>query len=166
MVTAEFKQRLMDLQANMLNFAYMLTSNRDDAHDLLQDTTLKVLDNADKFVDNANFKGWVFTIMRNLFINRYRRSVHEATLVDTTDQRLNIAAESATSATPEGTFSVVEITTAINEFPEKFRVPFSMHIAGYKYHEIAAQTGLPIGTVKSRIFTARTQLQIRFADYR
>lgn len=166
MVTAEFKQRLMDLQANMLNFAYMLTSNRDDAHDLLQDTTLKALDNADKFVDNANFKGWVFTIMRNLFINRYRRSAYEATLVDSTDQRLNVAVESAGAASPEGTFSVVEITNAINEFPEKFRIPFSMHIAGYKYHEIADQTGLPIGTVKSRIFTARTQLQTRFADYR
>lgn len=166
MVTAEFKQRLMDLQANMLNFAYMLTSNRDDAHDLLQDTTLKALDNADKYVDNANFKGWVFTIMRNLFINRYRRSAYEATLIDSTDQRLSIAVESSSAASPEGTFSVVEITNAINEFPEKFRVPFSMHIAGYKYHEIADQTGLPIGTVKSRIFTARTQLQIRFADYR
>lgn len=166
MVTAEFKQRLMDLQANMLNFAYMLTSNRDDAHDLLQDTTLKALDNADKYVDNANFKGWVFTIMRNLFINRYRRSAYEATLVDSTDQRLNIAGENSSAASPEGTFSVVEITNAINEFPKKFRVPFSMHIAGYKYHEIADHTGLPIGTVKSRIFTARTQLQIRFVSVR
>lgn len=166
MVIAEFNQRLMDLQANMLNFAYMLTSNRDDAHDLLQDTTLKALDNADKFVDNSNFKGWVFTIMRNLFINRYRRSVNEATLVDTTDQRLNIASENLSTSSPEGTFSVVEITTAINELPEKFRIPFSMHIAGYKYHEITTKTGLPIGTIKSRIFTARTRLQTRFADYR
>lgn len=69
MGTADFQSRLMSLQANMLNFAYMLTSNRDDALDLLQDTTLKVLDSRDKYVENTNFKGWVFTIMRNIFIN-------------------------------------------------------------------------------------------------
>ena len=75
----------MDLQANMLNFAYMLTSNRDDAYDLLQDTTLKALDNEDKYAENTNFKGWVFTIMRNIFINNYRRVVRSATVVDRTE---------------------------------------------------------------------------------
>ena len=74
MATSAFQTRLMDLQANMLNFAYMLTSNRDDAYDLLQDTTLKALDNEDKYAEGTNFKGWVFTIMRNLFINNYRRT--------------------------------------------------------------------------------------------
>ena len=64
-----FSERLMALQSNLLNFAYTLTLNRDDAQDLLQDTTLKALDNQDKYVDNVNFKGWVFTIMRNIFIN-------------------------------------------------------------------------------------------------
>ncbi len=67
-----FQSNLMSLQDNLLNFAFMLTSNRDDAYDLLQDTTLKALDNQDKFADNTNFKGWVFTIMRNIFINNYR----------------------------------------------------------------------------------------------
>ena len=72
MSSQNFQSKLLDLQSNLLNFAYMLTSNRDDAYDLLQDTTLKALDNEDKYVDNVNFKGWVFTIMRNIFI-RYRR---------------------------------------------------------------------------------------------
>ena len=67
-----FQSNLMNLQSNLLNFAYMLTSNRDDAYDLLQDTTLKALDNQDKYAEGTNFKGWVFTIMRNLFINNYR----------------------------------------------------------------------------------------------
>ena len=66
------ESKLISLQSNMMNFAMMLTSNRDDAEDLLQDTTLKVLDNAEKFAENTNFKGWVFTIMRNIFINNYR----------------------------------------------------------------------------------------------
>ena len=85
MGSAKFQSKLMDLQSNMLNFAYMLTSNRDDAYDLLQDTTLKALDSEDKFTEDANFKGWVFTIMRNIFINNYRKSGRAATFVDTTD---------------------------------------------------------------------------------
>ena len=64
-----FQTRLLGIQRNLLNFAFSLTANRDDAYDLLQDTTLKALDNEDKYVENVNFKGWVFTIMRNLFIN-------------------------------------------------------------------------------------------------
>ncbi len=85
MGTQEFQNKLMSLQDNLLNFAYMLTSNRDNAYDLLQDTTLKALDNESKYVDNTNFKGWVFTIMRNIFINNYRRVVRSATVIDQTE---------------------------------------------------------------------------------
>jgi RNA polymerase sigma-70 factor (ECF subfamily) len=70
-----FQQRLLGLQDNLLNFAYMLTSNREEAKDLLQDTTLKALDNEEKYIDNINFKGWVFTIMRNIFIKGYSVNV-------------------------------------------------------------------------------------------
>ena len=80
-----FQQRLLGLQDNLLNFAYMLTSNREEAKDLLQDTTLKALDNEEKYIDNINFKGWVFTIMRNIFINNYRRIVRNQTIVDQTE---------------------------------------------------------------------------------
>ena len=115
MSSKNFKTKLLDLQSNMLNFAYLLTSNRDDAYDLLQDTTLKALDNEDKYVDNTNFKGWVFTIMRNIFINNYRKVVRTATVVDRTDDlyHLNISQESGL-ATPEGTVSAIEISAAIN----------------------------------------------------
>ena len=167
MATATFQTRLMDLQANLLNFAYMLTSNRDDAYDLLQDTTLKALDNSDIYVENTNFKGWVFTIMRNIFINNYRRVARSATVIDQTEDlyHLNLSQDSGIDS-PEGSFAAQEITAAINEFPEKYRVPFSMHVAGYKYNEIADEMGLPLGTVKSRIFFARQQLQERFSDYK
>lgn len=94
--TSSFKQRLLGLQGNLYNFACQLTSNRDAAQDLVQDTTLKVLDNEAKYVDNVNFKGWVFTIMRNIFINNYRRQVRSATVVDTTEDlyHLNLSQES------------------------------------------------------------------------
>lgn len=162
-----FKNKLLDLQPNMLNFAYMLTSNRDDAYDLLQDTTLKVLDNSDKYVDNINFKGWVFTIMRNLFINNYRRAARSNVIVDKTDDliHLNVSQDSGFD-TPEGTMAADEIHDAINSFPDDYRIPFSMHIAGYKYVEIAEQVGLPLGTVKSRIFFARQKLMKKLSDYR
>ena len=167
MATANFQNRLMGLQANLLNFAYMLTSNRDDAYDLLQDTTLKALDNADKYVENTNFKGWVFTIMRNIFINNYRRVVRSATVIDQTEDlyHLNLSQDSGLE-TPEGSIGASEITAAINEFPDKYRIPFSMHVAGYKYGEIAEKMQLPLRPIKSRIFFARQQLQTRFADYR
>lgn len=76
-----FKQRLIGLQSNLLSFAYQLTTNREAAQDLLQDTTLKALDNEEKYVDNVNFKGWIFTIMRNIFINNYRQTVRKATII-------------------------------------------------------------------------------------
>ncbi|MDE6304003.1 MAG: sigma-70 family RNA polymerase sigma factor [Paramuribaculum sp.] len=166
MTTAIFNQQLMNLQSNLLNFAMTLTNNRDDAYDLLQDTTVKALTNADKYADDANFKGWVFTIMRNLFINNYRRTTRNRAVVDTTEDyyHLNLSQESGLE-TPEGSVAVTEITEAINTLEEKFRVPFSLHVAGYKYEEIAEQTNMPIGTIKSRIFMVRRMLRERFADY-
>lgn len=167
MSDSNLKQRLLGLQGNLLNFAYQLTSNRDAAQDLVQDTTLKVLDNEEKYVDNVNFKGWVFTIMRNIFINRYRHQVRCATVVDTTEDlyHLNLSQESGLD-TPEGSFAAREITEAINGFSDEYRVPFSMYIAGYKYSEIAEKISLPLGTVKSRIFFARKRLQSMLKDYR
>jgi len=166
MATSNFQNKLIDLQKNLLNFAYILTSNRDDAYDLLQETTLKALDNEDKYVDNVNFKGWVFTIMRNIFINNYRKVVRSATIIDQTEDlyHLNLPQDSGFE-TPEGSFAAKEITAAINEFPDGYRIPFTMHVAGYKYNEIAEEMNLPLGTVKSRIFFARQRLQQMLKDY-
>ncbi len=167
MGSANFQTKLLGLQSNLLNFAYMLTSNRDDAYDLLQDTTLKALDNEDKYVDNVNFKGWVFTIMRNIFINNYRKVVRSATIIDQTEDlyHLNLPQDSGFE-TPDGSVAAKEITDAINAFSDDYRIPFSMHVAGYKYNEIAEKMNLPLGTVKSRIFFARQKLQQSLKDYR
>ena len=167
MTSSIFQSNLLNLQGNLLNFAYMLTSNRDDAYDLLQDTTLKALDNADKYAEDSNFKGWVFTIMRNLFVNKYRKDVRCATIVDTTDNlyHLNLGAESSFES-PEDCFGAGEITSAIDSLDEEYRRPFSMHVAGYRYEEISKEMNLPVGTVKSRIYYARKRLQTHLADYR
>ena len=167
MGTSKFQNDLMKLQSNMLNFAYMLTSNRNDAYDLLQDTTLQVLDNESKYAENTNFKGWVFTIMRNIFINNYRRSARAATMIDTTDNlyHINLSQDSGIES-PEDSYGASEISAVIESFADEYRIPFSMHVAGYKYNEIAEQMNLPLGTVKSRIFFARKKLRERFVDYR
>ncbi len=161
-----FKNRIIGLQGNLLSFAYQLTSNREQAEDLLQDTTLKALDNEEKYVDNVNFKGWIFTIMRNIFINNYRQTVRKATVIDQTEDlfHLNISQDSGLD-TPEGSYAVKEISSAINSFTDEYRIPFNMFVAGYKYNEIAEKMNLPLGTVKSRIFFARKRLRDQLKDY-
>lgn len=162
-----FKSSLLGMQGNLLSFALKLTLNRDEAHDLVQDTTLKALKNEEKFVDNANFKGWMFTIMRNIFINNYRKSSRDNTIVDSSDDlyRLNLPQDSGLE-TPDGAFAISEISSIIAGFPDDFRKPFSMHIAGYKYEEIAERLQMPLGTVKSRIFFTRKRLREILKDYR
>ena len=162
-----FKQRVLGLQSNLLSFAYQLTTDKDQARDLLQDTTLKALDNEEKYVDNVNFKGWIFTIMRNIFINNYRQTVRKQTVIDQTEDlyHLNISQDSGL-ASPEGSFAVKEITQALAGFSDDYRIPFNMYVAGYKYNEIADKMGLPLGTVKSRIFFARKRLRDQLQDFR
>lgn len=161
-----FQKKLLSLQSNLLNFAIVLTSNRDDAYDLLQDTTLKALDNENRYTDSSNFKGWVFTIMRNIFINKYRRMVRSATVVDTSEDGYLLDSPGSDSAvTPDDSLAESEIRAAINSFPDGYRIPFSMHVAGYRYAEIAERMDLPLGTVKSRIYYARKYLQEKLKDY-
>ncbi len=166
MNSRKFQERLVALQANMLNFAYILTSNRDDAYDLLQDTTLKALDNEDKYLDNTNFKGWVFTIMRNIFINNYRRAARGVTVLDSTEDLYHLNAPQHAYSSPENSYTVKEVHEAIDGFTPEYKVPFSMHLAGYKYSEIADYMNLPVGTVKSRIYYARQKLRVQLKDYR
>ncbi len=158
---------LVALQGNMRNFALSLTFNREEAEDLLQDTTLKVLDNQEKFTDNINFKGWVLTIMKNIFINNYRKIVRNQTVIDKTDNShlLNLPQNSGFDS-PESSYALGEISNSIDSFSDEYRIPFSMHIQGFKYEEIAQTMNLPIGTVKSRIFLARKRLQEQLKDYR
>ncbi|MFV0535831.1 MAG: RNA polymerase sigma factor [Dysgonomonas sp.] len=162
-----FEDKLIDLQNNMMNFALTLTSNREEAKDLLQETTLRALDNKEKYYENVNFKGWVFTIMHNIFVNNYRRVVRSQTMIDQTENlyHLNMPQDSGFDS-PEGAYTVAEIVKVINSFSDEYRLPFSMHVSGFKYEEIAQQLGLPIGTVKSRIFFARKRLQELLSDYR
>ncbi len=162
----QFQKKLLSMQENMMNFALMLTANRDDAQDLMQDTTLKVLDNQEKFVDNINFKGWVLTVMRNIFINNYHKIVRTQTVVDQGVDLYNLdVVNDSGFDSPDGAYQIKEITKAINSLNDELKIPFSMFLSGYKYNEIAEKLCVPLVTVKSRIFFARQELQKVLKDF-
>ena len=161
-----FIDSVLGMQPNLRSFALKLTMDQDAAHDLVQDTTLKAINNEDKFVDNTNLKGWMLTIMRNIFINNYRKNVRENTMVDSTQDlfHLNLKQDSGYE-TPDGAYTVNEISAILSTFPKDFSEPFNLHVAGYKYEEIADRLAMPLGTVKSRIFFTRKRLREILKDY-
>ena len=167
MRTTTFTQNLLGMQSELRRFALKLTADIEDANDLLQETSLKALDNEDKYTPDTNFKGWMYTIMRNIFINNYRKTVRDQTFVDHTENlfHLNLPQDSGFEST-EGNYDLKEIRKIVHSLPKEYRVPFSMYVSGFKYREIAEKLGLPIGTVKSRIFFTRHRLQKDLKDFR
>jgi len=166
MTAREFNNSLIEMKSNLQRFAMSLTSDRDTALDLVQDTYLKAITYKDKFVDYTNLKAWVFTIMKNTFINNYRRNIKENTIIDGTKDLyyINMPHDKG-FISPESSYAQGEIEKAIESLNDEFRIPFNMHIQGYKYHEIAEKLGLKIGTVKSRIFFTRQKLMLILKDY-
>jgi RNA polymerase sigma-70 factor (ECF subfamily) len=165
MTALQFNNSLLSLQDKLRYFALSLTSNDEDASDLLQETTLKALTYKSQFVNNTNFKAWMFTIMKNTFINNYRRNQKSRNTFDGTEDALRAAnKQNYESETPEVIQSVRELTMTIERLDEEFKVPFKMHTEGFKYKEIAEKLDLPIGTVKSRIFFTRKKLQKMLED--
>lgn len=142
------------------SFAYNLTKNVEDAKDLYQETAFRAMTNRDKFRPGTNFKAWLFTIMKNIFINNYRKKVKANTIMDSTDNLYYINSGSTIiSNGAESNIMMKELITMIDELDDSVRVPFLMHYQGFKYQEIADHLELPLGTVKSRIFFARKELK-------
>ena len=156
-----FEKELLKIKDSLDRYAYMLTKNRDDANDLLQDTMFKALVNRDKYISDTNFKGWAFTIMKNIFRNKCHRDSHIYSLLDPYDEHLNTH-----YVTHNENYTIKEIHLAIASFPNEYITPFLMHHAGFKYEEIAKHMHIPLGTVKSRIYYARKKLQVLLKDYR
>lgn len=160
MTTIEFKSKLDGLTTMLHSFAYNLTKNVDDSKDLFQETAFRALSNREKFQPDTNFKAWMFTIMKNIFINNYRKKIKANTILDSTDNQfyLNSASHSAVNAA-EGGIMLKELNGMVSGLDDSIRVPFMMHFEGFKYQEIADELHLPLGTVKSRIFFARKELK-------
>ena len=148
------------------HFALSLTRNDEDANDLVQETMLKAIRYMDKFEEGTNLRGWLYTIMKNSFINKYRRDMKRNTFLDSTDNGyfLDIPSHRADNEA-ELKFIRRDLEDAIEDLPIELKVTFTMNVEGYKYHEIAEELNIPIGTVKTRIFVARRVLRKRLQSY-
>ena len=159
MTAIEFNHQLTSLEEALERFAMSLTLNREDARDLVQVTYLKALTYREKFINDTNLKAWVYTIMKNSFINNYRRSARENTTFDNTKDLYYLNhSNQGNESSPETTLSADEIQAHIDKLEDDLKIPFKMHYEGYKYKEIADEMNLKIGTVKSRIFFSRKKL--------
>ena len=162
----QIQEQLDRISASLRAFSLKLTGNNVDAEDLYQDTAYRIITNAEKYNPGTNFKAWAVTIMRNIFINNYRKKLRRNLIIDQTPN--NYYLDSGTEMIPNDGETSVEFTELmgmVDTLPEDFRKPFMMAYEGFKYEEIAEELGSPLGTIKSRIFFARKKLQKLYDDF-
>jgi RNA polymerase sigma-70 factor (ECF subfamily) len=166
MSTLEFNELLLTNADFLKPFAINLTRDDEAANDLYQETLYKALSNHEKYNAGTNIKAWLYTIMRNIFINNYRRKVKQNTILDSTPNDYLINLKQATvSNAAESNLRMKEIRNSVQQLPEIFKTPFLLYFEGYKYHEIADVLHEPLGTIKSRIHFARKILKEQVSRY-
>lgn len=166
MSTIEFNELLLNNTEFLKPFANTFTGDKEDAKDLLQETMFRALANQNKYNSGTNVKAWLYTIMRNIFINNYRRKSKQNTIFDSTPNEFLLNYNQVTTAnTAEVNLRMKDIQAAVHTLPEIFRNPFMLYFEGYKYHEIAHILREPLGTIKSRIHFARKLLKEQLTRY-
>ncbi len=166
MTQLQFNNKLLSLKERLLYYALSLTSDTDRANDLLQETFLKALSYRDKFTQNTNFSAWVHTIMKNTFINDYRKKVKARNTFLGSNNELHLKfSKSRTYPSPDAFYNSKDIVKEINVLADEYKVPFQMFLDGYKYKEIAMHLDLPLGTIKSRIFFTRKKLEKSLMEF-
>lgn len=162
----EFKSMVSSHAESLKMYALHFTHDDEDANDLVQDTVLKAITYHEKFKEGTNLKGWLYTIMKNTFINNYRRFVKISGMVTKSDEiSSSNLVYSSTKNKGENQFVMDDIREAMDKLSEEYYVPFTMYFEGYKYHEIAEHLSIPIGTVKTRIHVARKSLKKSLKTY-
>jgi RNA polymerase sigma factor (sigma-70 family) len=166
MSTVEFNQLLLGNSDFLSPFAITLTRDHESAKDLVQETMYRAIANREKYNAGTNIKAWLYTIMRNIFINNYRKKVKQQVVSDasSSDFLLDLS-QAAISNLAESRLRLKEIQSAIHFLPSIFRDPFLLYFDGYKYYEIAGILHEPIGTIKSRIHFARKLLKKQINRY-
>ena len=167
MTQKEFSETISLHAPSLRSHALNFTKNPEDANDLMQETLLKATRFASRFEDGTNMKGWLFVIMKNTFINNYKKNQKTR---DNTVQEDEITSAnlrySATTNDSVGSFAMQDIKLALAQLPQKYAVPFIRYFEGYKYHEIAAELVIPLGTVKTYIHEARILLKKYLRQYK
>jgi len=152
----EFDSLVITNAEGLKPFAITLTRDRETAQDLYQETLFKAFANRERYQSGTNIKAWLCTIMRNIFINEYRRNERKRAVHDS----VQYAAQNSTySISAEGSLQLKEINSAIYNLPVIFKKVCLLYLQGYKYNEIADVLNEPLGTIKSRIHFARKLLQ-------
>jgi RNA polymerase sigma factor (sigma-70 family) len=166
MTQLEFNFKVKEQYKPLRGFALKLTKDHEDANDLVQETMVKAFTNKDKFSEGTNLKGWLYTIMKNIFINNYRKMVKGNIFNDNTENQfyINYAQESVKND-GESRLVMKEMMQAIDSLTDNLRTPFLMSYEGYKYEEIASTLSVPLGTVKIRIHVARQKLKKLLEPY-
>lgn len=166
MPKVDFTKLLMANADFLRPFAINLTRDNEMAKDLFQETMFRALDNQEKYNVGTNIKAWLYTIMRNVFINDYRKKTRQNTVLDSTPNDFLLDYnQTCASNDAEGNIELKEINAAIAQLPDIFRKPFTLYFEGFKYHEIAYMLQEPLGTIKSRIHFARKLLKTQIQRY-
>ncbi len=155
-----FTGSLLELQDQLFYYALQLTEDREDARDLVQETSYKALKNRTRLNDREHLRAWLYTILKNTYIN-YLRSSHYRQLVHESDDWSQSVAVPVASDTeqPDALLMNKELHHLIRLLPQSYEVPIRMFLAGYSYKEIASHMKIPIGTVKSRIHLGKKQIR-------
>ena len=166
MSETEFQTIVVSQYSFIQMLAYKISGDRELASDLTQETMYKAFKNRNSFKMGTNVKGWLYTILRNTFINVYRKDKKRKTFVDQTDNQFFIDSGRTSPDPADGQANVNDLTKAIEQLEYNLKEPFKRYFQGYKYDEIAEEMNIPLGTVKSRIFKARKKLQFALKDDR
>lgn len=155
----EFNEMLVGHSDYLKPYAFTLTRDADAAGDLLQETMYRAMVNKEKYNAGTNIKAWIYTIMRNIFINDYRKQKRYRVVSseDVTETTINAARTVANNA--PGQLQWKDIQHAIHCLPDMFRQPFVLYYEGYRYNEISEALTVPLGTIKSRIHFSRKMLR-------
>lgn len=162
----EFNSLVVKHSDSLKSYARNFTRDQDDANDLVQDTLLKAVTYFKNFKDGTNLKGWLYTIMKNTFINNYRRVVKTNSFITKEEEisQSNLVV-SATKNKGENKFIMEDINDALSKLSDEYYIPFTMYFEGFKYHEISEHLQIPIGTVKTRIHVARKSMKKSLNTY-
>ena len=170
---SDFEKIALPHRNLLYNYALRLTGNYDDADDLLQETYLKAFRFFDKFEAGTNIKAWLYRIMKNSFINDYRKNGKEPDKIDYEDvqnfyENIKVSEVKANHFEEDVYSNMLDdnISGALNSLPEDFRTVIILSdIEGYTYDEIADFIDIPVGTVRSRLHRARKMLYAKLSDY-
>lgn len=161
-----FNSQICGHRASLMLSAMKFTGNNNDADDLVQDTLIKAIRYENMYKEGTNLRGWLFTIMKNTFINNYRGLLKRKAVILTNEDLLAYPLPSYASRNQgEAKFMMEDINKALHNLQPAYSIPFLRYFEGYKYHEIADELSIPVGTVKTRIYIARKLLKADLKMY-